>query len=301
MMGFGRMRNGVFTSISAHLAVVLFAQFGLPQLFTKPPVSVDIIPVDLLLLNKKVTPPPAEVIKPEPKIEVKPPKLIQTKNLVKQKKIQQTLSPSPPPPMNKPKPASKKPLKKLKPKPTISSLAQPRLKPVLKKKAKPSQQKKITKIKEIEKPKRDFASVLKDVSALKKAKKIPEISKIKTISKNTLSQLQRKERASITEIERLKQMIRQQIKPCWSPPVGAKEAEGLAITINIRVDKRGYVTNAKIINGEAMRSSKTVQAAADAGRRAVLNLACQPFRLPQDLHDEWKDINFNFDPRKMLG
>jgi hypothetical protein len=86
MMGFGRMRNGVFTSISAHLAVVLFAQFGLPQLFTKPPVSVDIIPVDLLLLNKKVTPPPAEVIKPEPKIEVKPPKLIQTKNLVKQKK-----------------------------------------------------------------------------------------------------------------------------------------------------------------------------------------------------------------------
>ena len=54
MMGFGKMRNGVFTSISAHLVVVLFAQFGLPQLFTKPPVSVDIIPVDLLVLDRKV-------------------------------------------------------------------------------------------------------------------------------------------------------------------------------------------------------------------------------------------------------
>ena len=316
MTGFGKMRNGVFTSISAHLVVVLFAQFGLPQLFTKPPVSVNIIPVDLVVLNKKVTPPPVENIKPELKNEVKPSKPIPAKNLVKKKPVQQIQnSLSLPPPINKPKPATKKPLKKLNPKPKISTAAKPRLKPALKQPDKPMQQKKTKKIektqkpkqekkiktKNIQKPKRDFASVLKDVSALKKPENAPKVEKSKMTSNINVSQLQRKKRASITEIEILKQLIRKQIQPCWSPPVGAKEAEGLAIIINIRVDRRGYVTNAKIINGEAMRSSKTVQAAADAARRAVLNLVCQPFELPQDLYDEWKDINFNFDPRKMLG
>tara|TARA_B100000530_G_C15910375_1_gene469133 strand:+ start:418 stop:1344 length:927 start_codon:yes stop_codon:yes gene_type:complete len=308
MMGFGKMRNGVFTSISAHLVVVLFAQFGLPQLFTKPPVSVDIIPVDLLVLDRKVTPPPLKVIKPELKTEAKPFKPIPTKNLVKEKPVQQTQkSLPPPPPINKPKPFTKKPLKKLNPKPTISTTAKPRLKPApkrpdkLKPEKKTQKAKKIKQVKKTQKPKRDFASVLKDVSELKKPEQTLEVEKSKMTIKKQVSQLQNKKRASITEIERLKQMIRQQIQPCWSPPVGAKEAEGLAIIINIRVDKRGYVTNAKVLNGEAMRSSKTVQAAADAARRAVLNLACQPFELPHDLYEEWKDINFNFDPRKMLG
>ena len=210
-------------------------------------------------------------------------------------------------PINKPKPSAKKPLKKLNPKPTISTTAKPRLKPSPKRPDKPKPEKKTQKakktkqVKKTQKPKRDFASVLKDVSALKKPEKTLEVEKSKMTTNKQVSQLQNKKRASITEIERLKQMIRQQIQPCWSPPVGAKEAEGLAIIINIRVDKRGYVTNAKVLNGEAMRSSKTVQAAADAARRAVLNLACQPFELPHDLYEEWKDINFNFDPRKMLG
>ena len=123
MMGFGKMRNGVFTSISAHLVVVLFAKFGLPQLFTKPPVSVDIIPVDLLVLDRKVTPPPLKVIKPELKTEAKPFKPIPTKNLVKEKPVQQTQkSLPPPPPINKPKPFTKKPLKKLNPNLTPQTL-----------------------------------------------------------------------------------------------------------------------------------------------------------------------------------
>ena len=108
-------------------------------------------------------------------------------------------------------------------------------------------------------------------------------------------------RASITEIERLRQMIRRQIEPCWSPPIGAVEAENLAVTIFIRVDRSGIVREARVIDAPAMALNTYVQAAADAARRAVLNPRCQPFQLPQKHYDLWKEIRFNFDPREALG
>ena len=43
------------------------------------------------------------------------------------------------------------------------------------------------------------------------------------------------------------------------------------------------------------------QAAAEAARRAVLNVNCQPLQLPPDKYEIWKEIRFNFDPSKMLS
>ena len=74
MMGFTNMRSGVFTSISAHLLVVVIAQFGLPHLFTEPPVAVTIIPVELILDDVTAPPPPATPEpEPEPEVATPPP------------------------------------------------------------------------------------------------------------------------------------------------------------------------------------------------------------------------------------
>jgi outer membrane biosynthesis protein TonB len=284
MMGFTKMRSGIFASIGAHLLVVLFAHFGLPQLFTQPPVSVTIIPVDLVTLDSLNAPPPPATPEPEPEPEAAappppppPPKAPPEPEVVEA---------PPPPPVVKPKPPKKEPPKepeKAKPKPSPLAQAKPRTKP------KPP------------KPLRDFASILKDLPTEKTPPKTQKPAAPKNEGKPAPSQSQINDLASITETERFKQMMRQQIKPCWSPPVGAAGAEDLAITIFIRIDQRGFVSEARVINAEAMSGNTYAQAAADAARRAVLNPQCQPFQLPQNRYDAWKEINFNFDPREMLG
>ena len=278
MMGFANMRSGVFTSVSAHLLLVLVAQFGLPHFFTPPPVSVTIIPVELVTIDDINAPPPPATPEPEPEPEAAappppPPKAPPEPEVVE----------APPPPVEMPKPP-KEP-EKVKPKPSQLAKATPLSKP---KPPKPP------------KPLRDFAQILKDLPP-EKSQVAQKPAAPKDEGKQTPTPQQISDAPSITEIERLKQMIRQQIEPCWSPPVGAAGAEELAVTIFIRVDQRGFVSEARVLNAGAMSRNKFVQAAADAARRAVLNPRCQPFQLPQKRYDLWKEIRFNFDPREMLG
>jgi outer membrane biosynthesis protein TonB len=288
MANFVNMRSSVVTSVSAHLLLVLFAQFGLPHVFTPPDVAVTIIPVDLVTIDDLDTPPPPAAPEPEPEPEAAapPPPPPEPPPEPPAPPEPEVVEAPPPPPVVKPKPPEKKEPPKPKPEPPELAKAKPQAKP------KPP------------KPAKDFNSVLKDLAKIEKtptlAKKARKPSPPKDEGKPAPEQ-QLAERASITEIERLKQLIRRQIEPCWSPPVGAVEAENLVVTIFIRVDQRGFVREARIVDAPAMALNSYVQAAADAARRAVLNPRCQPFNLPQNRYDLWKEIRFNFDPREMLG
>jgi outer membrane biosynthesis protein TonB len=289
MRNFTNVRGSVVASVSGHLLLVLFAQFGLPNVFTPPEVSVVIIPVELVTDDQLNAPPPPATPEPEPEPEAAaPPPPPQPPPAPP---AEPEVVEAPPPPVEKPKPPEKKeppkPPEKPKPEPSTLAKAKPQAKP------KPP------------KPAKDFASVLKDLSRPDKtptpAPKTRKTAPPKDQGEPTPAQPQIAERASITEIERLKQMIRRQIEPCWSPPVGAAEAEDLAVTIFIRVDQRGFVGEARVIDAPAMAFNTYVQAAAEAALRAVLNPRCQPFELPQNRYDLWKEIRFNFDPREMLG
>ncbi len=287
MASFVKMRSSVVASVSGHMLLVLFAQFGLPHSFTPPDVSVQIIPVELVTEDDLDTPPPPAAPEPEPEPEAAappppPPEPPPEPPAPPEPEVVE----APPPPVDKPKPPEKKKPPKPKPEPPALAKAKPLAKP------KP--------------PKRnDFASVLKNIQNIeespKTVRKTRKPSPPKDEGKPAPEQPQIAERASITEIERLRQLIRRQIEPCWSPPIGAVEAENLAVTIFIRVDRRGMVLEARVIDAPAMAFSSYVQAAADAARRAVLNPRCQPFRLPQKHYDLWKEIRFNFDPREALG
>ena len=95
--------------------------------------------------------------------------------------------------------------------------------------------------------------------------------------------------------------FRVQMAKCWTVPAGAAGAEKLAVKIRVFLNPDGslgqppeLMDRTKLITGGA-----TYRAAADAALRAVR--LCQPFKMPADKYNSWREIELNFDPRQMLG
>ncbi|MBT3810371.1 MAG: cell envelope integrity protein TolA, partial [Rhodospirillaceae bacterium] len=154
-------------------------------------------------------------------------------------------------------------------------------------------------------PSRSFDNILKDLAADEKPVKTVERARqpetVRDKGKEAPQQSQIAERATIAELDLLRQLIRRQVGQCWNPPVGAQNAEDLIVTVLIRLDPQGVVREATVVDAPLMGLDRYFQAAAEAARRAVLNAKCQPFELPADKYEIWKEIRFNFDPSKMLS
>jgi len=100
-------------------------------------------------------------------------------------------------------------------------------------------------------------------------------------------------RMSVSELDAL----RAQISPCWSPPVGVQGAADLAVQLGLALNVDGTLMRPPEILTSG--SGLAFLAAADAARRAVLR--CQPYELPVEKYDAWREIELNFDPSLMLG
>jgi hypothetical protein len=50
-----------------------------------------------------------------------------------------------------------------------------------------------------------------------------------------------------------------------------------------------------------LQSDRFKLAAGESALRAVLNPECQPYKLPVNKYDVWKDLKLTFNPREMLG
>ena len=102
-----------------------------------------------------------------------------------------------------------------------------------------------------------------------------------------------------TEIDAWTTMIQNKIKPCWNPPVGAKNAGDLRIVLRLYMRPNGTVERVENLSGVS-NSDSYRNAALGYAMRAVKNPRCQPFDLPADRYDAWKTLKFNFDPSQML-
>lgn len=97
---------------------------------------------------------------------------------------------------------------------------------------------------------------------------------------------------TMTELDAL----RAQIQRCWNPPVGAQGAEDLVVTVQMQLNENGTVSGSpEVINSG---SNPFFQAAADSARRAVLR--CQPYNLPLEKYDTWREVRVTFDPRDLF-
>lgn len=90
--------------------------------------------------------------------------------------------------------------------------------------------------------------------------------------------------------------LRAQMQRCWSPPVGVRGSGELVITVQFRLAPDGSVTD--IVEVAAQGIGPLYDVAADAARRAVLQ--CQPYVLPPNKYEAWKEVRVNFDPRELF-
>lgn len=96
----------------------------------------------------------------------------------------------------------------------------------------------------------------------------------------------------------LAQAIRSQVQPCWNPPAGGADVAKLVTVLRINFRKDGTVVGQPQISSQSGVTGDNQAYArqhGEAAKRAVLR--CQPLKLPADLYDYWKDIEFNFDAR----
>ncbi|ESR26175.1 hypothetical protein [Lutibaculum baratangense] len=91
--------------------------------------------------------------------------------------------------------------------------------------------------------------------------------------------------------------LRRQISQCWSPPIGVLDAGQMNVRLNLAFNPDGTLTrDPQLLNPNGQQ---IFMIAAEAARRAVIS--CQPYHLPAEKYDLWREVNVNFDPRDMLG
>jgi outer membrane biosynthesis protein TonB len=93
----------------------------------------------------------------------------------------------------------------------------------------------------------------------------------------------------------LQALLSSQIKPCWSPPVGAPHP--VIVDFEVFLSPDGSVAQPPQLLANS--GDPYFRAAAEAARRAIYS--CAPYRLPADRYNLWRDINYHFDPSEMMG
>jgi len=61
------------------------------------------------------------------------------------------------------------------------------------------------------------------------------------------------------------------------------------------------VTRAWVKNRSVLVKDPFKIAAAETAQRAILNQACQPFKLDPKKYNIWKDVTLTFNPSEMFG
>ena len=136
------------------------------------------------------------------------------------------------------------------------------------------------------KPLLDTAAVQ---ALLDKTPDLPEPTLLKPIAN-----LPPGERMSLNEID----AFRAQIRACWSVPAGAKNAENLLVRVRVQLDPSGRPIAKKIIN-RAQLTDSFFLSAAESVLRAIER--CQPYKMPPEKFESWREMELNFDPSKMLN
>lgn len=274
-------RQSLLYSTLLHGVVLLFAIFGLPEIFPERQdpepfvMTVEIVPVgEITNLPSSKRP-----ITPDKKPKPTPPK------------------PAP----AKPKPVEKAPASKAEPKPEPAPQPDKKLAEIVKKEQKTPEKEK-RKAPEENKPKANddaLAALLDQLQKESEANQEKDKSKEKDAGNTTRSDKPYDPTIPLSISE--KDAIKSQFIQCWRVPAGARDAHTLAVQVEISMNPDGSVQQAALSGSQRGRyqSDPFFRAAADAAIRAVWK--CNPIQhLPPDKYGAWREMELNFDPREML-
>ena len=142
-------------------------------------------------------------------------------------------------------------------------------------------------------PAKDFAALLNKLAAPSPA---PKNAKLAT---RTVQGTGAANMATASLVDAL----RSQIGECWSPPVGAPNANDLVVKFLLRLNRNGTVGGLQLTPDTIARAASNpyTRAAAEAASRAIYECQKTGYRLPPERFSEWSDITLNMDPRQMMG
>ena len=95
------------------------------------------------------------------------------------------------------------------------------------------------------------------------------------------------------------QSLSRQVRRCWNPPIGADQSEAPIVDIMISLRRDGSLAEPPQVENQARMSEPFFRASAEAAIRAINQ--CQPYDLPGDQYNLWREIDWTFDPSKMMG
>jgi outer membrane biosynthesis protein TonB len=97
----------------------------------------------------------------------------------------------------------------------------------------------------------------------------------------------------------LEAALRAQLKECWAEPADLSNPASLIVDVSIELGIDGRLRGAPVLVRPTSRAgaSNSLNVAIDNALRAVNQ--CAPFTLPPDRHDQWRQVRFSFDPRRM--
>lgn len=107
--------------------------------------------------------------------------------------------------------------------------------------------------------------------------------------------LEETEPLSLSEID----AFRAQMKSCWSVPVGAVNADNLAVRVELGLKPDGSLAYGPFVVDKSRIGDPYFRAAAESVLRAIRR--CQPFAMPADKYQSWQRLELNFDPKRMFG
>ena len=264
-------RYGVVGSIVFHGLIVAAALFSFRDFHA--PVETHMVPVDLVTIadttNVAAQAPPAP---PEPeKLDIPTP----------------VVEPPPEPQMAEPAPAPDVKMPDFdvaKPEPKPAPKPEPKPEPKPKPPEKPT-------VSKAQRQQQDFAALLNKLTA---APKRPPNAK-------TSDRLVQGVGSGNAMTANLADALQSQIYRCWSPPVGAPNADDLIVEYDLRLNPDGTVAALSLLRGSAAAASSNsyTRAAAEAASRAIYQ--CAPYRLPAKDYPVWREINpLHFDPRQLM-
>lgn len=89
--------------------------------------------------------------------------------------------------------------------------------------------------------------------------------------------------------------IRIKLRSCWNIDPGAKDIKNMKIVIKTTIAPDGNINDIEILNQDS-NSSPSFIAVAESARRALI--VCNPYNLPAEYYQDWKNIIFTFYPDK---
>ena len=88
------------------------------------------------------------------------------------------------------------------------------------------------------------------------------------------------------------------IQQCWNVPIGLQNDASNVVTMGISLTQDGRLSGEPIRISPETNSATGIVQAFDAARRALIR--CQPYTLPPEKYETWREMEIVFNPRNMV-